>query len=100
MKRWVRKMLLALLISVVILALGIGLYIQQPKFGTLPQGARLERIERSPNYVNGQFQNLVPTPQFSEGNSTVSVWWYFLFAKKERLAPIASIPAVKTDLKT
>ena len=100
MKRWLRKMLLALLIGFVIVALGIGLYIQQPKFGTLPQGPRLERIQSSPNYADGQFQNLVPTPQFSEGNSTTSVWWYFLFAKKERLIPTGSIPTVKTDLKT
>ncbi len=100
MKRWGRKMLLALLISFVILAVGIGLYIQQPKFGTLPKGVRLERIQNSPNYVDGQFKNLVPTPQFSEGNDLVSVWWYFLFAKTERLVPTAPIPTVKTDLKT
>jgi L-ascorbate metabolism protein UlaG (beta-lactamase superfamily) len=95
-----KKMLLALLISFAIVALGLGLYIQQPKFGTLPKGDRLEAIKRSPNYVDGQFRNLVPTPQFSEGNSTVSVWWYFLSAKKERLRPTTSIPTVKTDLKT
>ncbi len=93
-------MLLALLISVAMVALGIALYIQQPKFGTLPQGARLERIQSSPNYAGGKFQNLVTTPQFSQGNSTASVWWYFLFAKKERLVPAAPIPALKTDLKT
>ncbi|MDF2855251.1 MAG: hypothetical protein K0Q87_1102, partial [Neobacillus sp.] len=100
MKRWLRKMLLASLISLAMLALGIGLYIQQPKFGTLPEGSRLQGIKSSPNYVDGQFQNLVPTPNFSEGSSTASVWWNFLFTKKERLAPTTSIPTVKTDLKT
>lgn len=99
MKRWVGKMLLALLISLIVIFFGIGLYIQQPKFGTLPQGARLEKIQGSPNYVDGKFQNLIPTPQFSEGNSTASIWWYFLFEEKERLRPTASIPSKKTDLK-
>lgn len=99
MKRWLRKMLLILLIILVTLFIATGIYIQQPKFGSLPQGARLERIQSSPNYVDGKFQNLVPTPQFSEGNNTASVWWYFLFAKKVRLTPTASIPAVKTELK-
>jgi L-ascorbate metabolism protein UlaG (beta-lactamase superfamily) len=98
MKRWLRKMLLALLISLVILSLGIGFYLQQPKFGTLPEGSRLERIKSSPNYVDGQFQNLVPTPQRIEGSSSASLWWEYLFTKKERLTPIDSIPSIKTDL--
>lgn len=100
MRRWVGKMLTVLLICLVVLALGAGLYIQQPKFGKAPHGARLERIERSPNYAGGKFHNLVPTPQFSEGDNIASVWWYFLFAKKERLIPAAAIPAAKTDLKS
>lgn len=100
MKRRVKKMLLALLVILVILSLGIGLYLQQPKFGTLPEGSRLERIKNSPNYVNGQFQNLVPTPQIIEGKSLASVWWDFLFTKKERLVPADSIPSIKTDLLT
>ena len=99
MKRRVGKMLLAILISFVVLSLGIGAYLKQPKFGTLPHGARLERIQGSPNYVDGRFRNLVPTPNFSEGNNIVSVWWYFLFAKQERLTPTAPLPAMKTDLK-
>jgi len=93
-------MLFLLLISLVILSLGIGLYIQQPKFGTLPEGSRLERIKSSPHYVDGQFQNLVPTPQFAEGRSSVSSLWNYFFTKKERLAPTASIPSIKTNLMT
>ncbi|MDR3560938.1 MAG: MBL fold metallo-hydrolase [Negativicutes bacterium] len=100
MRRWVGKMLLVLLISLVLLGVGVGLYIQQPKFGTLPHGARLERIQGSANYVDGKFQNLVPTPQFSQGNNIASVWWYFLFEKKERVIPAATIPTMKIDFKT
>lgn len=98
MRKWLRKMLLALLICLVLLSLVIGFYLRHPKFGTLPEGSCLDRIKSSPNYVDGQFQNLVPTPIFNEGNSTASVWWNFLFAQKERLVPTAPIPTIKTDL--
>lgn len=91
-------MLLALLVTFVILSLGIGLYLQQPKFGTLPEGPRLERMKSSPNYVDGQFQNLVPTPPLIEGRSLPAIWWEYLFTKKERLVPADSIPTIKTDL--
>ncbi len=97
MKSWLRKMLLTVIAIIVILALAVGLYLQQPQFGTPPRGDRLARIQSSPHYADGQFQNLVPTPQFSPGNNIASVWWYFLFAKKERLIPAAPIPARKID---
>jgi len=98
MKRWLRKMLLSLLISPVILFLGIGIYVQQPKFGSLPEGPRLETIQKSPNYVDGHFQNLVFTPKFIEEGNSTSVMWNYLFTKKERLIPIDPIPTIKTDL--
>ena len=93
-------MLLTLLILLGILALGIGIYLQQPKFGELPAGARLEKIQTSPNYADGQFQNLIPTPQRAEGGSTAALWWEFFVAKKERPAPAESLPAMKPDLLT
>jgi len=98
MKRWLRKMLLSLVISPVILFLGVGLYVQQPKFGSVPGGLHLEAIQKSPNYVDGQFQNLIATPKFVEDSNSGSVWWNFLFAKKERLAPTDPIPTIKTNL--
>lgn len=98
MKRWLRKMLLSLIISPVILFLGVGLYTQQPKFGSLPEGLRLQAVQKSPNYFDGQFQNLIPTPKFVEDSNSGSVWWNFLFAKKERLAPSDPIPTKKTNL--
>lgn len=100
MKRRVKKMLLVTLVILVISSLGIGLYLQHPKFGTLPEGPRLERMKSSPNYVDGQFQNLVSTPPLIEGRSLPSIWWEYLFAKKERLAPEDPIPTIKTDFKT
>ena len=43
-----------------VLAGGGVLFTHRPEFGRLPQGERLARMEASPHYVNGQFQNLVP----------------------------------------
>ena len=100
MKGRLRKMLLASLIILVVLALGIGLYLQHPKFGILPTGARLERIKNSPHYTAGEFQNLVPIPPRAEGGSSLSLWLEYLFVPQARLAPARSIPAVKTDLMT
>ncbi|MDR1234043.1 MAG: MBL fold metallo-hydrolase [Holosporales bacterium] len=33
-------------------------YMHSPKFGSLPSGIRLEKIQKSTNYKNGQFQNI------------------------------------------
>ncbi|SMC45623.1 MBL fold metallo-hydrolase [Sporomusa malonica] len=102
MTRWLRKISFISLISfgllLVMLSLGIGLYLQQPKFGTLPEGARLDKIKNSPHYIDGQFENLVPTLTLIEGKSSVSLWWESLFTKKERLMPVDAIPSIKTDL--
>ncbi|MBP2649477.1 MAG: hypothetical protein H6Q74_302 [Firmicutes bacterium] len=100
MKKGLRKMIVVLLIGLVILSLGIGLYIQQPKFGTLPEGYRLDRIKSSPNYVDGQFQNLVSTPQLVEGSSFASVLWRSFFTTTKRVMPKDSIPSMKTDLRS
>ena len=39
--------------------------------GKLPSGKHLEKLKQSPNYKNGAFQNLSPTPMKPEG---VSYW--------------------------
>lgn len=91
-------MLFIVSIFIGLLALGIGLYLQQPKFGALPEGERLEEIRSSPHYINGQFENLVPTPQIIGGGNFVSASWNYLFTKKERTAPMNAIPSIKTDL--
>ena len=46
------------------LAGGTWIYAQHPKFGKLPDGARLDTIKRSPNYSGDGFQNLIPTPAY------------------------------------
>lgn len=83
-----------------VLALGCMCLVScSQKFGKHPEGARLERIESSPNYQDGTFRNQTDTPSFSEGNNFFTVMLGHLFAQKARLAPEAPIPSIKTDLK-
>lgn len=81
-----------------VLVLFTFLYMRQSKFGKSPSGKRLEMIMKSPNYVNGQFRNLSPTPQLAEGYSMAGVMYEFFFKRKPHRIPLDTIPSVKTDL--
>src|SRR5258705_1125855 len=70
----------------------------QPNFGKPPAGERLERIKKSPNYKNDQFQNIHLTPQLTEGVSMFSVLLQFFFGKSKRSRPAGVLPFRKTDL--
>lgn len=89
-----------MLIVLVCLIVGSCLYLQHPKFGTLPAGDRLAIVQRSPNYIDGKFQNLIPTTIVVDESS----WWEELredlWGHGERLTPTTAIPTTKTDLKT
>lgn len=73
-------------------------FINQPSFGKLPQGARLERIKRSPHYRDGQFNNLHPTQMLTSDEGRVGAMLSFLFRKAENLRPENEVPVIKTDL--
>lgn len=75
------------------------LFINQPSFGRLPRGERLERIQHSPNYRDGSFQNLSPTQQITSEGSKIGTMIDFLIHKVEALRPATDLPTVKTDLK-
>lgn len=83
---------------IIVAGIFIFAFMQRPEFGKPPSGERLERIKRSPNYKNGQFQNLEFTPSLTEGYSMTDVLYEFLFTKRERLHPAGIIPAMKTNL--
>ncbi|MDR2267820.1 MAG: MBL fold metallo-hydrolase [Holosporaceae bacterium] len=78
------------------------------RFGKLPDGWRLERIMASPNYVNGEFRNQIPTPMIVQKQSWISYswkyvlghFWKYLLGSKNRLRPPRALPVVKTDLKS
>jgi L-ascorbate metabolism protein UlaG (beta-lactamase superfamily) len=65
--------------------------------GKLPSGEYLEKLKRSPNYKEGAFQNLSPTPMKPEDIS----YWKMLkefFKKHPETAPSGTLPFLKTDL--
>lgn len=92
-------MMIGLLGLVAALALGTGAYLQHPKFGALPEGDRLAAMQRSPNYSEGTFRNLVPTPILIDDQGTLSVLVGNLLRRVENLQPEVPLPTIKTDLK-
>ncbi|WP_041914929.1 MBL fold metallo-hydrolase [Selenomonas ruminantium] len=84
------------------LAGGGALFVNRPEFGRPPQGARLARMEASPHYMNGQFQNLVPVQVMNEksGENRFVATAKFLFGDKSQLSPKEAMLSDKTDLKT
>ena len=66
-------MLLGLVILIIALAAGACAVLSQAKFGKQPEGERLERIQASPNYKDGEFHNTVPTAMLAEGQSSLKI---------------------------
>lgn len=90
-----------LIIFVVIIFAVFGavfLYIHFPMFGRLPQGERLARIQKMPNYRDGQFHNIHATPVLIK-KGLASTWFGFLFRETKNLTPPKALPSIKTDLK-
>ena len=75
------------------------IFTRRPKFGRVPTGHRLVKIQSSPNYVNGKFQCMDPVGKIFEGSQAGFIW-EFLFGSKQNLTPREIIPSKKTDLKT
>jgi len=71
---------------------------RSPRFGRLPAGERLERIRKSPNYKNGEFQNISFTPQLVEGISMFKIMRKFFFGKSKSSKPPYPLPSKKADL--
>lgn len=78
---------------------GLFLFLRMPAFGRLPQGERMERIRRSPNYKDGKFKNLQPTELMTGTESRWQSLREFIFTDRSSLEPSTPVKAVKTDLK-
>jgi L-ascorbate metabolism protein UlaG (beta-lactamase superfamily) len=98
LKKILLNAMLTILVLVVILALTLFVFMRQRSFGKVPEGARLERIKKSPHYVNGEFVNLTDTPMQSEDASYAKIVFKFLF-KGADLDPPKPVPSVRIDLK-
>ena len=98
MKKLIRRMIAILLSIVALIAVAGVVFVNQRSFGRLPRGERLERIRRSPNYRDGAFRNLRPTPQMTSDKGFAGSMWAFLFGEKKRRYPASTLPVLKTDL--
>ena len=81
---------------------GAYAYVHLPKFGNLPTGERLRRMQASPHYHGDHFENLVPVSVMSEEEgeheNRLVATWKFLFGDKTGLVPDGPLPTQKTDL--
>lgn len=99
MKKWLRRAALTMLVLGAVLVAGAYAYLQHPKFGAPPAGARLQAVENSPHYENGAFKNLIDTPMRTEDTNFVSNVASMLFDRNPNLKPSSALPAVHVDLK-
>ncbi|GAB5537088.1 MAG: MBL fold metallo-hydrolase [Rubricoccaceae bacterium] len=65
--------------------------LRHPVFGAAPEGDRLDRMKRSPQWRDGAFRNALPS--FS-GGSPASIWEWF-FGDKALRQPDAPVPIVR-----
>ena len=95
-------MVLEIIISIVlIVAVAVLAFVNQPSFGRTPQGKRRARMIDSPFYRNGKIVNETPTVLMTGSDGFLAVCWKFITGagKCDRLVPKAGeVPVVKTDL--
>ena len=90
--------MLVLVGIILILFISGCIFMNQTKFGKHPSGKRLELVKQSPNWKDGAFQNLNPTPALTEGVSFFKVFSDFFFGKKIDVKPSNPLPSEKVDL--
>ena len=91
------KTIKMIIVILVIIVVSIVLFFRlNPAFGQKYKGAQLERIEQSPNFKDGKFQNLLYTPVQAKGFKPREVIWEFLFKGKDR-KPENPIETIKFD---
>jgi len=97
MKR-LRMILLWIVGTIAVLVLALFAYFAfAPRIGSNPVGERLKRIEVSPNYRNGKFQNLTETNMDMPPGKMAGVLWEFIKGGEGR-EPSDTIPTVDLDL--
>lgn len=93
-----KRMIWIILGLVLLLVVATFFFLQTTPFGSLPSGERLQRIQQSPNWRDGAFQNLSPTPDYAEGRNFFSVMWSFFTEKSPRNLPDRPMLSQFTDL--
>lgn len=69
-----------------------------PVFGAPIKGVHKQKVQASPHFSKGQFQNLLPTPSLTEGYNMAGVMREMLFDRKAGRKPSQPLPTIKTDL--
>ncbi|TPG34012.1 MBL fold metallo-hydrolase [Flavobacterium pectinovorum] len=88
-----------MVITILIILIAIlSFFLLHPRYGKRPSGERLALIQKSPQYKNGKFENINPTPELAEGYGYFDVISDFLFKKVDRKVPTDIIPSIKTNL--
>lgn len=65
-------MVISVVLAVIIVLFAlVCLFLNQPSFGRLPRGERLVRIERSPNFKDGEFKNECVTPMLTNDENRI-----------------------------
>ena len=96
-KSKIAMVILVVLAVIIVLFALVCLFLNQPSFGRLPRGERLVRIERSPNFKDGEFKNECVTPMLTNDENRIKSFINFLFKKDPGLRPDAALQVVKSD---
>ena len=83
----------------VLLVVAVVAVLQHPAFGRRMSAERKARIEASPNYREGAFQNEEETPQFTGDKSPMAMLLEFIVHRPKDRVPTEALPAIQTDLK-
>lgn len=91
---------LLIIFSVIVLVSGVVLAVlSHPAFG-LWRHRSTARLQQSPNWQGGRFQNQEYTPQFTGDSSAVWTLTRFVAGRDISRVPKSPVPAIKSDLKT
>ncbi|TAE26410.1 MAG: MBL fold metallo-hydrolase [Candidatus Kapaibacterium sp.] len=97
--KFFKKIMVIFVILLAIVGTGAFFFLQQAVFGKHPSGARLERVKKSKQYRDGQFQNASETPMMSDDVSSVDLLKEYVFGNGAQTEPPKPLPSHKQDLK-
>lgn len=92
------KIMLYLLILIVAIVIFAILYIKfHPTFGAVSKGDSLQKIQNSPNFRNGKFQNLETTSVMTNNSPESEENEFSMFYPPKEKNPQKPLPSVKFD---
>lgn len=77
---------------------GVWAFLQDARFGALPEGSDLQRVMGSPHYADGTFHNLIPRAILSDDSSFAFALLRSLVAERTDPVPPRPVPSRHTGL--